>query len=221
MPPWIPQALRKLRSQTGFPAPRCWGARRSSSSCLPMCLYFCFLPPCCKASLLYNRCNKLAVLMHMAAWLFLDGRKSRSWTPCLLGATQASQAGDGWGCSSSSPCPSPSLLKAGLHSPGSPGHVPRATGRGGCARTAGFPPLWGCLWTINKNVLWKQQHTCSGDDAIFSAIGSSYSLSSLHPRSWYFVWGDEMQRVANIFVNQFTSNVDICSCILPSCWELD
>lgn len=84
-----------------------------------------------------------------------------------------------------------------------------------------FPPLWGCLQTINKNVLWKQQRSRSGDDAISSAMEITYSLSLSDLMSWYFVWADEMQHVANVFVSQFTSNVDICSCVFPSCWELN
>lgn len=155
--------------------------------------------------------------VHCCSWM---GERAGAGPP-VSSVPLVGQVGDGWGCSSSSRCPSPSLLNAGFHIPGSLGCVPRATGRGGCARSAGFPPQRGSLQIINENVLWKQQLSHSGDDAVYSAAGSTCSWSSSDLTSWYFVWGDEMQCVADVFVNQFTSNMDICSCLLPSCWELN
>lgn len=124
--PCQPESHRRCASRAPKPASLCPGAGEPPGLPVPIHRHLCVSASCLPPA--RHRCcaTDVANSLSLHAWLHgcFGMGESRSWTPCLLGATHASQAGDGWGCSSSLLCPLPSLLKAGLCISGSPGHVP-------------------------------------------------------------------------------------------------
>lgn len=139
------------------------GARELQGFQLLLTAVFVLLLPALSAAVVRQMAQTCCPYVHGCGW---RSERAGAGPSLLVPLMQARREGDGWCCSLSlllsfTKPPKGWVLHSCLCR-----NVPWATGRGGCARRAGFPSLWGCLHTMKKNVLWKQQLSLSGDDAV-------------------------------------------------------